>query len=297
MSDKIIFERRIPKKELVELLSNITVRGIYQKDGNKIFPYKNAKFSLAVVHPPRSATSPPQLMHNFIPQPLFTSQPTIYNTQISMLKDVDKFLKTIDKRIHKLGFEGIQYTWKDRGMYQVLPPIIEKHSYPLLNGALDLKKILKKLKGVYVKDAKGNLHELSKRYLRNFYIDQHSKISHLDLFNSNVGLINYGLKFNGNSDFYIICDGSHRMDLALETLNEPINVILVESDDLLPYYALPMPFRPTTRLSSKEAEKMYHKLERDKVHLFNKFLKKVLHYNWKDGGLYVSKLRSKSKIY
>ncbi|HLC32414.1 MAG TPA: hypothetical protein VJJ82_01170, partial [Candidatus Nanoarchaeia archaeon] len=60
-------------------------------------------------------------------------------------------------------------------------------------------------------------------------------------------------------------------------------------------YALPMPFRPTTRLTSKDAEKMYPRLERDKIHLFNDFMKKVLHYDWR--GLYVSGLRSQTNIF
>ena len=42
---------------------------------------------------------------------------------------------------------------------------------------------------------------------------------------------------------------------------------------------------------------MYHKLERDKIHLFNDFIKKILHYDWEAGGLKVSKLRSNVDIY
>ena len=97
--------------------------------------------------------------------------------------------------------------------------------------------------------------------------------------------------------FTLFCDGSHRMDYALEHLNEPITVLLVEAPILVPYYALPMPFRPSTRLTSKDAERMYPTLERDKIHLFNEFLKKALHYDWREGGLQVSKLRSNAKIH
>ncbi|RMD57642.1 hypothetical protein D6825_03415 [Candidatus Woesearchaeota archaeon] len=294
--EKITFEKKLEEKELIELIKNITFRGLYNESGEPLKPYKGAKFSLVRVNPPKYPTSFPEIMH-IQPQPLFTAQPTIYKSQIDVLSEVDNFLKTIGKRIHTLGFEGIQYWWEGRGRFHVLPPIIEKHTYPLKNGFFDLAKIAERFKGTYVKDAKGNLHELSNITIRDYYVDGESKIKYLDIFNPNANLINYGLRFTGNSDFYIICDGSHRMDYALEHMDKPINAILVESENLLPYYALPMPFRPTTRLSSKHAEKIYPKLERDKIHLLNDFLKKVLHYNWEKGGLHVSKLRSNAKIH
>ena len=295
--DEIVFEKRLGETELTALLQNIRFRGLYDKDGNQLKPYANAKFSVVAVHPPTYPTSFPQLMHNLRPQPLFTAQPTIYKTQTDMLATVESFLNTLNKSIHTLGFEGIQYDWKGRGRFHVLPPIVEKHSYPLKNGFFDLSKIAQRFKGKFVKDARGNLHELSDKTLRNYYVDEESKVSYLNVFNHNAELINYGLRFNGANDFYIICDGSHRIDYALEYLNKQVNVILVESDDLLPYYAFPMPFRPATRLSSKEAERIYPKLERDKVHLFNDLLKKVLHYDWTQGGLHVSKLRSDANVF
>jgi hypothetical protein len=297
MEEHIVFEKRLDEEEIASVMRKIEFRGLYDRKGNPVKPYKNAKFTLVKVHPPEHPTSFPKLMRHLQPHPLFTAQPTIYRDQTRMLAQVDKFLNTIQKRIYNMGFEGIQYEWKGRGRFHVLPPIVEKHSYPLVKGALDLKALAKVFKGTYVKDAKGNLHEISKRYLRNYYVDTESKIPYLDVFNHNTELINYGLRFNGPSDFYIICDGSHRIDFALEYLDKPISVILVEGTDLFPYYALPMPFRPTTRLTSKEAEKMYPTLERDKVHLFNDFLKKTLHYNWDAGGLYVSKLRQNIVIH
>ncbi len=297
MSEPITFERRLGKEEVISLLRNITFRGLYDKNGELLKPYKNAKFSLVKVVPPEYPTSYPQIMRDFKSRPLFTAQPTIYNTQTEMLAQVDNFLKTQGKRIHNLDFEAFQYTWEGRGSYHVLPPIIEKHQYDLSKGYFDLKKLGARFNGVYVRDAKGQLHDLSKRFIKNFYLDNESKVNFMDIFNHNASLINYGMRFSEKAVFYIICDGSHRMDLALEILNEPISAILVESDDLLPYYAFPMPFRPTTRLSSKDAEIMYPKLERDKIHLLNDFLRKVLHYNWEAGGLYVSKLRSNPKIY
>ena len=294
--DEIIFEKLVPEDELVECLRNITFRGLYDQDGNKIRPYKNAKFSLVTVHPPEKPTGFPQVMRDLQPQPLFSAQPTIYKTQTDMLLRVEEFLKRIGKDMQMLKFEGILYEWKGRGKYHVIPPIIELHSYPLSKGTFDLAKIRKQFRGTFVKDATGKLHELSQEVIRNFYVDDDSKISYMNIFNSNAELINYGMKFSGDSDFYIICDGSHRIDLALEIRNKPTTAILVESDDLLPYYAFPMPFRPTTRLTSKEAEKKYPKLERDKIHLLNDFIKKVLHYDWETGGLFVSKLRSNHEI-
>jgi len=293
----ITFEKRLDHNELSAFLRNITYRGLYDSEGNPLKPYTKATFSLVKVHPPNRPTSFPQIMHNLQPQPLFTAQPTIYKTQTDMLSEVDAFLKTLDKRIHTLGFEGIQYSWEGRGRFHVLPPIIEKHTIPLTHGCFDLKKILARFKGAFVKDARGTLHELSAHTIRDYYVDHESKIKYLPVFNDNAELINYGRRFNGPNDFYIVCDGSHRMDYALELLNEPISAILVESDELYPYYAFPMPFRPMTRLTSKQAEHMYPKLERDKVHLFNNFIKKVLHYDWESGGLHVSKLRQKTTIH
>ncbi len=127
-----------------------------------------------------------------------------------------------------------------------------------------------------------------------------STIDHLDIFNSNAPIINYGLGHDGEFTFYIICDGSHRIDYAIEHMREPVTVILVEAskknEPLFPYYALPVSFKPMIRLSSKRSERMYHKLERDKIHLFNDFIKKFFHYDWRPAGLMVSKLRSNDPL-
>jgi len=294
--ENITFERFITKEEIIESFRKIIFRGLYDENGDNLKPYMNAKFSLVTIHPPERPTSSPQIMHDFRPQPLFTAQPTIYGNQIKMLSQVNEFLETIDKKIYNFRFEGVQYNWEGRGRFHVLPPIIEKHHYPLKKGSFDLKKMAAMFNGAYVKDAKGKLHPLSTGLIRKFFVDEESKIEYLNVFNHNAELINYGLRFNGDHEFYIICDGSHRIDYALEHLNKPINVILVESDHLFPYYAFPMPFRPSTRLTSKKAEKMYPRLERDKVHLLNDFIKKVLHYDWEAGGLHVSELRNKKAL-
>lgn len=297
MAETITFERTIPRDELEDLIRKIEFRGLYNNCGQKVRPYEKAKFSLVTIYPPDSPTDHPRLMDNDVCKPLFTAQPTIYKTQTDIMFEVDEFLKTIDKRIYNLDFEAVQYHWEGRGKYHTLPPIIEKQRYPLNKGMFDLDKICEVFSGTYVKDARGHLHELSRRFLRDYYVDDHSKVSHMDIFNPSVELINYGQKFNGTSEFCVICDGSHRMDYALEILGKPITAILVEGKEMFPYYAFPMPFMPLTRLTSKKAEKMYPRLERDKIHLFNDFLKKTLHYNWMTGGLHVSKLRGRTDIF
>ena len=226
MTAEISFLRRLGMEEITNSLRKLTFRGLYDENGIPLKPYSNATFSMSKVHPPIYPTSFPQIYHNLVPNPLFTSQPTIYKDQLDIIREVDDFLKGIDKRIYSLGFEGIQYEWKGRGTYHVLPPIVEKHTYPLSKGTFDLKKILAQFKGTYVKDANGNLHDISKRTLRDYYVDNESKVSYLDVFNHNAELLNYGMQFDGPFTFYVVCDGSHRIDYAIESLNQPINVLL-----------------------------------------------------------------------
>lgn len=281
-------------------LRRILFRGVYDKKGAPISPYKHARFSLTTVYPQSSPGTSPQIKVNGRRAPLFTPQPTIYENQIRILEEVDAFLLS-----HGLTMSGlkqvVEYDWEGRGEFHILPPVIEKHTYHLKNGYLDLSHLLKRFKGLHVRDARGNLHPLSNRYLNSFYIDEVSKLRHLDIFNSNVPIINYGLGHDGAFSFYIVCDGAHRLDYVLEKVKRPIRVLLVEPAHekkmLYPYYAFPVPFRPSIRLSSKKAERMYHRLERDKIHLLNDFLKKVLHYDWETAGFKVSKLRSNVEIY
>lgn len=298
-SSLIELKRIIPFDELTEALKRIEFRGLYSKENKKIKPYKKAKFSLVKIYPAKSFGSSPIIKTVDANAPLFSPQPTVYLNQLNIIDTVDKALTQNKKRVHKLQY-GIEYDWKDRGLFHMIPPVIEKHTYELSNGFIDLNKLTKLFNGFYVKDAKENLHSITDRYLKDFYIDEVSSIKHLDVFHSNTPLINYGLQYNKKQDFYIICDGVHRIDYALEHLNEPINAILVErgeSAPLVPYYAFPMPFYPTTRLSSKQSEKMYPRLERDKIHLLNDFLKKTLHYDWAPAGLSVSKLRTNVEIF
>ena len=300
MPEKLIqLKRIIPFKELSEALKRIEFRGLYNKESKKIKPYKKAKFSLVTIHPAKGLGSSPMVKSGKAHHPLFSPQPTVYLNQLNIIATVDKALAKNKERVHKLKY-GVEYDWKDRGMFHMIPPIIEKHSYHLDKGFIDLNKLSKSFKGFYVKDAKDHLHHIADRFLKDFYIDEVSSIKHLDAFHSNSPLINYGRQYRDKQDFYIICDGSHRIDYALEELNEPITAILVEDvgeNPLIPYYAFPMPFYPTTRLSSKQSEKMYPRLERDKIHLLNDFLKKTLHYDWAPAGLLVSKLRSNVEIF
>ncbi len=300
MVKKLIeLKRIIPFEELSEALRRIEFRGLYNKEGKKIKPYKKAKFSLVTIYPAKNFGTSPSIKIGSAHHPLFSPQPTVYLNQLDIIRTVDEALKKDGKRVHQLKY-GIEYDWKDRGMFHMIPPIIEKHTYDLDDGFIELNKLSRHFNGFHVKDAKDNLHAITERYLKDFFIDEVSSIKHLDVFHSNTPLINYGLQYNKKQDFYIICDGVHRIDYALEHLNEPITAILVErgeSSPLIPYYAFPMPFYPTIRLSSKQGEKMYPRLERDKIHLFNDFLKKTLHYDWAPAGLSVSKLRSNVDIF
>lgn len=282
--------------DLIKALRLIEFRGIYDKQGDKLKPYARAKFIIAKIYPPKNiGQSPKILIGKKEKKDLFTPQPTIYQNQIQIMETVDLFLKENDKSLVNLK-EAIEYEWHGRGIYHVLPPIIEKHTYDFNNGFIDLNKLALRFKHRLIKDAKGNLHDLSHRFLNKFHIDEVSTIDHLDIFNSNMPIINYGLKHSGKQSFYIVCDGSHRIDYAIEKLGVPITVIVVETEKestpLIPYYALPVSFSPTLRLTSKESEKMYSRLERDKIHILNDFIKKTLHYDWEKGGLSVSKLRS-----
>jgi len=297
MKEMLILKNTLPFKELEEQLRTIEFRGLYNAKGEKIKPYKKAIFSLATVYPPTSIGASPVIKTKTTKDILFSPQPTIYSNQIEIIKTVDKFLSKNGLRVNKLK-SAIEYEWPGRGLFHMLPPIIEKHSYNLSDGFINLDKLIKLFENFYVKDAQNNLHHIFDRYLRNYFIDEVSSIRHLDIFHSNAPLINYGLQYNHKQDFHIICDGSHRIDYSIEHLHEPITVILVEPEKrpLIPYYAFPMPFRPTIRLSSKQSEKMYPRLERDKIHLFNDFLKKVLHYDWTPAGLSVSKLRTNTDI-
>lgn len=298
MEQKIALKKVVPLAELEEMLKKVIFRGLYDENGQNLKPYERVKISIAKVNPPRNICASPKIVTNGETRSLFSPQPTIYENQLEIVKTVDEFLKENGFQINELE-HGIEYFWEGRGDFHILPPIVEKHTYDFSDGFFDLEELSQRFKGTYVKDANGNLHELSNRYLNNFFIDEVSKIDHLDIFHSNAALINYGLVHGGKQDFYIICDGMHRTDYSLEVLNKPVSVIVIEpleGESLIPYYAFPVPFTPTIRLSSKRAEAMYPRLERDKIHLFNDFINKILHYDWTKGGLNVSKLRTNKEI-
>jgi hypothetical protein len=295
----ITLKNRIAWGELEKLLYQTVFKGIYDKDGTPVEPYKDATFCFAEVQPQTKIDEFPKITTANSEASLYTAQPTIYQNQIAILSEVDAFLKENNLDITQLR-EGIEYDWTGRGSFHILPPVVEDHIYDLKDGFIDLEKMLERFRGLFVKDAKGNFHHLGDRYLKDFFVDEVSKMDHLDIFNSNAPVINYGLRYNGPTHFNIICDGSHRIDYATEKLQKPITVILArprEGKTLIPYYALPVPFLPFVRISSKLAESMFHKLERDKIHILNDHIKKVLHYNWAKDKLSVSKLRSNAEIY
>src|SRR3990167_4001447 len=250
-----------------DMLRHIEFRGIYDAHDKPIHPYKNARFSITTVYPQASPGGSPEIQIGRRREPLFTPQPTIYENQTKILEEVDAFLLENDLKMSALR-GVVEYAWKGRGNFHILPPVVEKHTFFLKDGYLDLPRFLRRFKGLHVRDARGRLHALSNRYLRSFYI---------------------------------VCDGAHRLDLVLEKVKQPMNVLLVEhatsGKHLYPYYAFPVPFRPSLRLSSKLSEKMYHRLERDKIHLLNDFIKKTMHYDWDVGGLKVSTLRSNVDIF
>jgi hypothetical protein len=295
----ITLKNRIQWEDLKKLLAQTLFKGIYDKDGNHALPYADAEFSFARVFPQKSIGEFPKVVAEDGEAALYTAQPTIYQNQIEILGQVDVFLQEQGIDFTDLR-EGVEYNWEGRGLFHILPPVVEDHVYDLQNGFINLEEMLKRFRGFFVKDAAGNLHHMGDRYLQAFYVDEVSKMDHLDIFNSNAPVINYGLRYSGPTHFNIICDGSHRIDYATEKLQKPMTVILVRpkpGKQLIPYYALPVPFLPFIRISSKLAEHMYPRLERDKIHLLNDHIKKVLHYNWGNNQLSISKLRSNTEIY
>lgn len=295
MREQIILKKITPFKQLMGQLRKVTFRMLFDKNRGLLCPYEQASFSLVTIYPAKKLGESPTIKVKGKKYPLFTPQPTIYQNQTDIMKTVDTFLKKHHIEINNLK-GGMEYSWEGRGDFHILPPVIEKHTYDLREGYIDLDKMCTRFTNTYITDARNNLHHLGNRFLSSFYIDEVSKLDYLDIFNSNTPLVNYGTRQNGKKDFYIICDGSHRIDYALEQLGKPITVILAESKSqkkpLIPYYALPVSFTPTIRLSSKKAEKMHVRIERDKIHLLNDYIKKNLHYNWESANLNVSKLRS-----
>jgi len=283
----------MPKDMFFNLLRRIEYRGAYDAAGGPVLPYSDAQFSLAKIYPRKNEKSLPTIRHGGKEHILYTSQPTIYDNQIAILDQVEKFLNKHKLTLGSLGMDCAHYAWPGRGIFHISSPIIEKHAFVFKKGFLDLDAMARKFQGRYTKDANGNLHHLADRILRDFYIDELSSIRFMDIFHDNVEIINYGSKLNGEVNFYVICDGVHRVDYSLEYKQRPTDAIVVESKkEMLPYYALPRLFHPLIRLTSKEAERKFNSLDIDKIHLLNNFIRKVLHYNWEKAGLSISKLRS-----
>lgn len=312
-ADTLVYRDYIPFSALTERMSHIEARGVFDVNGIPIRPYQNVKFSLVTVHPPSSdeVAGSPTIEVADEQERLWTPQPTIYNDQLFIMNALDKFLRSLDidyvpdtERIAEaLGIcslsGSVGFEWPDRGYFNVMPPVIERHSYMLDRGHIDLDYMRSCFDGCFVKDAKGRLHPMSAQDIEQFYIDHESAYPHMQIFNPTVDLLDYGRQHTGAWRFNIICDGSHRISFAIDELNQPIQAILVEPDEgkeLVPYYAVPRPFHPSTRLTSKRHEVMFNGLENDKIHLLHPLLAKVLHYNWELSKLKVSSLRSKDSI-
>lgn len=310
---ELVFRDVIELNELQQRMRHIEARGIFDENGRPIQPYKNAKFSMVTILPPDTSkvAEPPMVEHAEGCSRLWTPQPTIYQDQLFIMSVIDKFLHShselivsADQQVNEatVGLNGLTkavlYDWPNRGSFHVMPPVIERHTYHLSHGAIDLDDLRDQFDGSYVKDAEDNLHALSDHDLQNFYIDHETYSEHLPIFNPTVELLDYGRQQNGSWQFDVICDGAHRIAYGIEELGMPVQAILVEAEDttnLLPYYAVPRPFHPATRLSSKRAERMYGTIENDKIHLLQELIKKAGHYDWSPSGLHVSSLRSREK--
>lgn len=292
----------IPSEELFERMRHIEFRGLYGSDGEPLRPYQDAHLSLAQVFPQNSETSPPMLIRGTKGEAVWTPQPTIYEDQLVIIDSVWKALANAGISPFELD-HAINYDWQtwdaSPTRFAIMPPVIERQQFLLDRGRIDLEHLASLFAGAYVKDARGQLHSLETRFLDGYYIDLASAPQHFDIFHPQLSLINYGQHLTGVWDVNVVCDGAHRLDLATETYRRPITVVVVEPTaneaPLIPYYALPMPVLPNMRLSSKAIEALYPNLTRDKWHLLNDILKKLLHYDWTTGGLNVSSLRSQQR--
>lgn len=281
--------------ELQHGLRQVRYRGIFQADGSPVLPYAGAKFHLATVTPAAGEAMPPQLHlpGQHASHPLYTAQPTVYDNQLRTMATVEEMLVQHGKTVGSLRMEAVHYESVGRGEFHISPPIIERHVLRLRNGFIDLEHLAQRFAGYALRDERGQLHQLGQRYLHSYGIDEVSSIPHYDIFHPNLEIINYGSGMTGDWEFYVVCDGSHRLAYNLEELQRKTTAIVVEpAVPLLPYYALPRPFYPMMRLSSKQAERKYQRLDIDKLHLLSDFLRKYLHYNWDDTGLHISKLRT-----
>ena len=100
--DHITLKRGHLFSSLQKLMRNISFRGIYTARGSTVLPYKNARFSITTVYPQSSPGSSPTIRVGRRREPLFTAQPTIYENQIKILEEVDRFLLTHNMKMSAL---------------------------------------------------------------------------------------------------------------------------------------------------------------------------------------------------
>src|SRR3989338_5175729 len=130
-----------------DMLRHIESRGIYDAHDKPIHPYKNARFSITTVYPQASPGGSPEIQIGKKREPLFTPQPTIYENQTKILEEVYAFLLAHDFKMSMLE-NAVEYDWEGRGEFHILPPIIEKHTFRLTNGYLDLPRLLRRFRGL-----------------------------------------------------------------------------------------------------------------------------------------------------
>lgn len=126
MNTRLTLKKVIKRNDLEDMLRKVEFRGLYDKNGNPLRPYKNAHFSIATVYPQKHmGVSPKISLDKGRWRPLFSPQPTIYQDQIEIMRTVDKFLQKENVKMNKLK-HAIEYDWEERGSFHMLPPIVEK---------------------------------------------------------------------------------------------------------------------------------------------------------------------------
>ena len=99
MTDKITLIKTIPFDELYQILKEIEFRGLYNTEGQKIKPYKKAKFSTAIIYPSTTIGNSPTIKIDSKKEILFSPQPTIYANQTDIIRTVDSFLAREKMRV------------------------------------------------------------------------------------------------------------------------------------------------------------------------------------------------------
>ena len=149
MNHILNLKNTIPFDDLTTIIKKIEFRGLYNEKGEKIKPYKKAQFSIVKVYPSSELGGSPTIKTCDGKKPLFSPQPTIYLNQTDIVKTVDDFLIKNKMRVNELK-KAIEYEWEGRGVFHMLPPIIEKHVYTMDEGFIDLDILTKSFQDFFV---------------------------------------------------------------------------------------------------------------------------------------------------